>query len=212
MWITRRDVSGPLSVVKQGSQAVFATDNGPLTTSKYGVVMDCRQAQSVLALAVGQDACDPAAEQAVRAHLTACPVCRQTQRDLEIAHAALLESRTQPAFRRGLWPQVAACIAEWECRPQFARFNVWVPSLAAVAACLLLVSVAVFEVDQHAGRLLPSVVLDQPSASRNLYESDPNFTADRGEVISARDIARWRQTQERTQPVGWGRRPAWPAD
>jgi hypothetical protein len=116
---------------------------------------------------------------------------------------------------------VAACLAEWERRPQFARFNVWVPSCAAVAACLLLVSVAVLEVDQQTSRFLPSVVLDQPWASRDLYETDPNFAADRGEVISSRDIARWRQLQnraelqERAQPVGWGprsRHPAWPAD
>jgi hypothetical protein len=143
-------------------------------------MMDCRQAQSVLALAVGQDGCDPVAEDAVRAHLAACPQCRKVQRDMEAAHAALLESRSQPRFRHGLWPQVAACIAEWERRPQFARFNVWVPSFAAAAACLLLVTV---------GLLQPS------PPSRDLFKSDPMFASDRGHLISVEDLARWQDLQ-----------------
>ena len=88
--------------------------------------------------------------------------------------------------------------------------------LLALAESLRLAPVAVFEVDQHTGRLLPSVVLDQPSASRNLYDSDPNFAADRGKVISARDIARWQRALEQTRPVDPGqpalRQATWPAD
>jgi predicted anti-sigma-YlaC factor YlaD len=152
--------------------------------------MDCRQIQSVLALAVGQDPCDPVDEQAVRAHLSDCPCCRRFRQELEASHAALLESRVH----RGLWPQVAACLAEWECRPRFARFNVWVPSVAAVAASLLLISVAVLEVDHHTHQWLPSVVQDR-STPRNLFLTDPNFTASRGQMLSPDDVIRWRQMQ-----------------
>lgn len=171
--------------------------------------MNCRHVQSLLSLAVGQDAADPTAEESIRVHLASCAVCSQVQRNLEAAHLALLESRTQPRLRRGLWPQVAACIADWERRPQFARFNVWVPSCAAVAACVLLVSVAVLEVDET-HRWLPSVVMDRPE-QRNLFVTDPDFASDRGQVISAEDISRWRQQDSKSSRLQQATRqfPQW---
>jgi hypothetical protein len=75
---------------------------------------------------------------------------------------------------------VAACIAEWERRPQFARFNVWVPSFAAAAACLLLVAVGLME--------------PAPPA-RDLFKSDPMFAANRGQLISVEDLNRWQDLQ-----------------
>uniref|UniRef100_A0A7C2K259 Zf-HC2 domain-containing protein n=1 Tax=Schlesneria paludicola TaxID=360056 RepID=A0A7C2K259_9PLAN len=166
--------------------------------------MDCRQIQSVLALVVGQDPCDPADEQAVRAHLSNCPACRRFRQDLKVSHTALLESRTQPQFRRGLWPQVAACLADWESRPQFARFNVWVPSVAAVVACLLLVSVAALEVDHHSQQWLPSLVQERTAPPRDLF-NDPDFSHNRGRLLSRDDVRRWYELHQ-NQPQQASRR------
>lgn len=164
--------------------------------------MDCRQVQSVLALAVGQDLSDVTTLEAVREHVGRCPACQRLEQQFAVAHAALLDSRTVPRLRRGLWPQVAQCIADWDRRPQFARFNVWVPSLAAVAACVLLVTVAVLEVDQSGPQWLSGVRAEQSaSASRNLFATDPRFAKSRGDFLSPQDVARWRQFQSPTQPV-----------
>ena len=102
-------------------------------------------------------------------------------------------------------------------RPALRNGNVWVPSFAAVAACVLLVSVAVLEVDRHGSRWLPSVVLDPADQPRDLFLTDPDFAAHRGQVISAEDIARWqKQRPNRWQQARVPLRPqppqTWPQD
>ena len=141
--------------------------------------MDCRQSQALMALAVGQDHPAPDAESALHQHLEHCPGCRQVRRQLLKSQQALLESRLQPDPRRRLWPRIAE-LAELEQRPQFARFNVLVPSAVAAAACLLLVSVTLLEVSHR-------------PPTRDLFVSDPAFNAQHGKLPTDEDLERWRR-------------------
>ncbi len=125
--------------------------------------MDCRQSQSFLALMVGQDHADSAAECLVRQHVVGCPSCRKFHAELLASQAALADSRIQVGARRQLWPRVAERLAELECRPQFARFNVWVPTAVAAAACLLLVAVAAVEMQRRDDSLFRSMAGNRPA-------------------------------------------------
>lgn len=145
--------------------------------------MDCRQAQSFLALMVGQDHNDSAGEQHVRQHVTQCASCRRFHQDIGTAQVSLSEAGLQVQTRRHLWPRVAERLAELDRRPQFARFNVLVPTSVATVACLLLVAVTLLDTQQN------------PSGSRDLFRSDPSFAASRGELPSQADFQRWQQRQ-----------------
>lgn len=165
--------------------------------------MDCRQAQSFLALMVGQDHNDSAGEQHVRQHVTHCASCRRFHQDIGTAQVSLSEAGLQVQTRRHLWPRVAERLAELDRHPQFARFNVLVPTSVATVACLLLVAVTLLEPQQNS------------SASRDLFRTDPSFAATRGELPSQADLQRWQrqrgefrlQQPELQQARGQVRRP-----
>jgi hypothetical protein len=154
--------------------------------------MDCRQAQSLVALMVGQDHADANLEGAVQQHVLQCASCRKFHSELVASQSLLGEARLYSDSRRRLWPQVAERLAELDRRPRFARFNVWVPTVVTAAACLLLVTVATLETQRPQGGILPGMVWQQP-ASRDLFLSDPEFSMHRGELPTADDLARWRR-------------------
>jgi hypothetical protein len=152
------------------------------------MTMHCEQARAALALWVGQDLTDAADRKALDEHLAGCPQCRREQVAFVATQQVLREAQQPEGPRVGLWPRVAARLAVWEARPQYQRFNVWVPTVAAALACSVLVGVAIFEV-QH--RSSPSNML--ASQSRNLFETDPEFAASRGRVVTQQDLQRWQQ-------------------
>lgn len=153
--------------------------------------MDCRQAQSLAALSVGQDHADPAIERALHQHLGECADCRRFHRQLIVSQAVLVECRVHPASRSRLWPRVAERLAELEQRPQFLRFNVWLPTSAAAAACLLLMTVAMVEVQRRDDAVARPVAARLES--RDLFRTDPVFASNRGGLPSDNDLERWRR-------------------
>lgn len=168
------------------------SDEAVFNRNRQGfLVMDCRQAQTFLALVVGQDHADARAEGAVSEHVEHCAVCQSFQRQLRVSQSALVEARLVPDSRRRLWPRVAERLAGLTCRPQFARFNIWVPTTIAAAACLLLVAVASQELQYRSDGYLSSAFSRQPEP-RDLFQTDPEFAANRGELPSAVDLHRWR--------------------
>lgn len=152
--------------------------------------MNCRQAQTYLALAAGQDLEDDSIEPQLRVHLKGCPGCRQQAGHLSEVPAILSEARLSLAQSPRLWPRVSAALAELDRKPQFARFNVWVPSTMAAAACGLLFGVAMLEVNQDSGSLLSR--LSPPAVQkRDLFRTDPQFATTRGQFPSEGDVQRW---------------------
>jgi hypothetical protein len=152
--------------------------------------MDCRQAESLLALWAGNDLdeIDPARQ--VQAHLDACEHCRQRSREFVVAHTALQEARCDAPDLCNLWPRVKARLVEWERSPRFAKFNVWVPTAVAAVACSLLVFVASVEVQRKLQR--------QPA--RDLFRDDENLARSRGQLVSPYDLERWRETEFEAVP------------
>lgn len=153
-------------------------------------VMDCRQAQSLMALMVGQDHGDSQSVDGLERHVEHCAACQKFHQDLQVSQSVLQEARLQVVFRRRVWPSVAARLSEAERTPRFARFNVWVPTAVATAACLLLVSVALFEVQRRNAELFPGMAW-QGSPSRDLFQTDPQFSASHGNLPSEADFERW---------------------
>lgn len=153
--------------------------------------IDCRTARTLVALQVGHDLPDAASLRSVTAHVEECSVCRAWQQQLLASQTVLTESRLMFEPHGKLWPRVAACLTEWERRPQFARFNVWIPTVVATAACLLLVAVATLEMQRHNGGLSLEMVWQSPSP-RDLFRTDPAFAANHGQFPSAEDVQRWR--------------------
>ena len=164
----------------------------PVTRPASAVrALDCRQARSLLALEVGLDLPDAETRHQLQAHLKLCPDCRCRQRQLHESQAVLVESRLTLDPRSRLWPRVASQLAEWEARPQFARFNAWVPTAIASVACLLLVSIATFEFQQgDNGR--PANMAWSRSETRDLFQTAPEFRVTHGQFPSEADIRRWR--------------------
>jgi hypothetical protein len=109
--------------------------------------MECRQVEPLLALWVGNDL-ESGHDVALQQHLELCPQCRERSRQLVVAETALQEARLSPVAGESLWPRVRAKLREWERRPQFAKFNVWVPTAIAAVACSLMVMVASVEVQR----------------------------------------------------------------
>ncbi len=161
------------------------------------MTMHCEQAHAALALWVGQDLTDVADQRALDEHLAGCPQCRSEQVAFVAAQRVLREAQ-QPSVRpAGLWPKVSARLTAWDKRPQYQRFNVWVPTVAAALACSVLVGVAIYEVQQ---RVTESEML--AAQSRNLFLTDPEFAASNGRVISPQDVHRWQQAlRDAPQPT-----------
>jgi hypothetical protein len=164
--------------------------------------MDCRQAQALWSLVIGQDQPDSAELAALERHTRGCPGCRRFHDDLSRSQTALQEARLTIDPRPRLWPRVSATLIEWERRPKYAVFNVWVPTAIASLACLLLVSVAVWEVDRHRdGSSMIDVVLQRP-APRNLFVSDPAFRGTLGAQPTQDDLRRWQGKHAEAFPGG----------
>jgi len=82
---------------------------------------------------------------------------------------------------------VARRLAELDVKPQFLRFNVWIPSALATAACLLLVSMAMLEIQRESLRGSQW----QAASERDLFQSDPKFNTHRGQLPNREDLVRW---------------------
>lgn len=160
--------------------------------------MDCRQASNWLALGAGQDLTEADIAASVEHHLHQCPLCRRKQSDLQSTLNLLAEAQLMPDPRRRLWPRVSQRLAELELRPRFLRFNVWVPTTLAAAACLLMVSVVAVEFQRHNERDL----FGQPwqaSSQRDLFQSDPQFNVGRGQLPTSADWKRWETAHDEQQ-------------
>jgi predicted anti-sigma-YlaC factor YlaD len=159
--------------------------------------MDCRQAESWLALWVGNDLSDTEPARQLQVHLEQCEHCRAKSLEFVVAHTALQEARCVPAETPVcLWPRVRARLAQWDCRPQFARFNVWVPTALATVACSLLVWVATVEVQRK---------VQQWPQVQNLHQPAMSLQARRSPSVSPRDFERWRELER--QPVRFASGP-----
>lgn len=157
---------------------------------------------------VGQDHGDAHSAEGLERHAGQCAACQKFQLDLQVSQTVLQEARLEVTFRRQLWPSVAARLSEFERSPRFARFNVWVPTTVAAAACLLLVSVALVEVQRRNAELFPGAVWQnmawQNSAKRDLFRTDPAFNSTHGELPSEADFERWLSRPGQTVPTQVG--------
>jgi predicted anti-sigma-YlaC factor YlaD len=127
--------------------------------------MDCRQTEALLALWVGHDLADGEPARSIQTHLETCDRCRERSRQFVVAHTALLESRLATPPGASVWPRVRSRLAELERQPHFAKFNVWVPTAIAAAACSLMVLVAAVEVQRKFDeRSVPAPVVSKVRA------------------------------------------------
>lgn len=107
--------------------------------------MNCHQAESAIALEVGNDLDESALEE-LTTHLARCPECRAYQRQLSKA-VDVLQS---PAEERpwspddSVWPGVANYLAK-SAQPASLRrhFNGWTPAMTVVAACAVMVVISI---------------------------------------------------------------------
>lgn len=161
--------------------------------------MDCQQADALLALWVGSDLEHAEQSRLLQAHLEACPRCRQRSQEFVVAETALQEARCVASETPSLWPSVRSRLLEWERRPHFAKFNVWVPTVVATVACSLLVMVASIEVQRRVQRWSNPPMAAQPwERGRNLFVSDPGFSTTRGSDLTREDLERWKDLEFRT--------------
>lgn len=149
--------------------------------------MDCRQAKHWIALIAGQDPTDSQVAAGVQQHLRSCPACRDYHESCGQTLSVLADSRRVPDPRRRLWPAVARRLAELDVQPPFLRFNVWIPTALASAACLFLVSVAMLEIQRESARSSQW----QAASERDLFQSDPKFNTNRGQLPNRTDFVRW---------------------
>ncbi|MBI1346767.1 hypothetical protein GC163_10820 [bacterium] len=149
--------------------------------------MDCRQAKHWIALIAGQDPTDSQTAGAVRQHVEHCADCRCFHASVGQALSVLPDARREVRGTRRLWPRVAQRLSELDVKPQFLRFNVWIPTVLASAACLLLVSVAIVEVQQQSGQSLNW----QAANERNLFQSDPQFNQHRAQQPTPQEMRQW---------------------
>jgi hypothetical protein len=165
--------------------------------------MDCRQAQSEWALHVGNDPVETETLTMLERHTRSCPRCQRYQLALQQSQVVLQEARLVCEPRPRLWPRVSAVLRGMERRPQFAPFNIWIPTSVAAVACVLLLSVAIFEVDRHSpgGNGVVNVVLNRPQP-RDLFQTDPAFKASQGTFPTAADFERWQTQEQQGFPLG----------
>jgi predicted anti-sigma-YlaC factor YlaD len=105
--------------------------------------MNCKIAQSQLALLVGNDL-EPAAVDQVRKHLDKCDCCRRHFDRLTAAQEAL-QAPAEGAWSatdESLWPKLSVRLASATAGSKPHRLNGWAASLAVAAACTAMVWVA----------------------------------------------------------------------
>ncbi len=110
--------------------------------------MNCRRAQSEIALWAGDDL-DETNHLGLQHHLESCPECRaylaEMQDLLRLVDDCPLrdeaDAASQQAVENSLWPSLSTRLAKLPA-PQTDRFNGWVPALAVAAVCLVMVLVA----------------------------------------------------------------------
>jgi hypothetical protein len=155
--------------------------------------MDCHQAHSLLPLWVGQDLSggelsDGGVVRQLEEHVGNCPACAARRQELVRSQQVLQDSRDGTVYPlRSVWPVVMSRLAAWDARPQYSVFNVWIPTLAAAAAALLLVTLAVAEL-RRTGPLGPSIPIADRGDQRNLFLSDPEFARGSEEFPSGPDL------------------------
>lgn len=105
--------------------------------------MNCKIAQSQLALLVGNDL-EPAAVDEVRKHLDKCDGCRRHFDRLTAAQEALQTpaEASWSASDESLWPNLSVRLASASAGSKPHRLNGWAASLAVAAACTAMVWVA----------------------------------------------------------------------
>jgi predicted anti-sigma-YlaC factor YlaD len=105
--------------------------------------MNCKIAQSQLALLVGNDL-EPAAVDQVRKHLDQCDCCRRHFDRLTAAQEALQTpgEGAWSATVESLWPKLSLRLASATAGSKPHRLNGWAASLAVAAACTAMVWVA----------------------------------------------------------------------
>ena len=87
-----------------------------MTNDAEAIAMNCEQSRRLLPLWIGNDLSDTTEVEALRAHVAACPKCREQQRRLQLsldalqtistsAMVSILPSRTalKKQFRRPVW-------------------------------------------------------------------------------------------------------------
>ena len=136
--------------------------------------MNCRQANRLLPLWVGQDLADASEAEALRTHLTVCSDCSVQQRQLQFSLDALQSISTTSLAsgsggeRLSLWPRLAMVLKEVPRRRD--QFNGWIVASAMALAAMLMVGVSVVQIRREMGDSIPS-----NSAVRNLFDTDQRF-------------------------------------
>lgn len=136
--------------------------------------MNCHQAESAIALEVGNDL-DESAREELATHLARCPECCDYQRRLGKA-VGVLQSPVEDrpwSPDDSVWPGVSSYLAR-AAQPASLRqhFNGWTPAMTVVAACAVMVAISILRPSQ-----------DQPTST--YYIGVPNW---QNEVGVGRDF------------------------
>lgn len=99
--------------------------------------MNCNDIKRKLALLIGNDLEDVHAS-AVRRHLSECPDCRETRRQLDDSHSVLRAVRGIAKQESGnsLWPRINAQLPQVTLQPPERSPLGWLPTATLAAACL----------------------------------------------------------------------------
>lgn len=141
--------------------------------------MNCRQANRLLPLWIGQDLADAAEAESLRVHLTECRDCSQQRRLLQETLDALqsVSTTSLPAgsSRPSLWPRLAMVLKDVPRRRD--QFNGWIPAAAMALAAMLMVAVSVVQIRREMGDPMQYSWFEDSStpADRNLFETDRRF-------------------------------------
>lgn len=102
--------------------------------------MNCKRAQSEIALWVGGDL-DDASIAALGQHLNRCPACDRVRLQMQRAMSALEDQpAAESSLHDSIWPEVSKQLPQ--SLPQGDRFNGWLPAIAMAAVCCLMLTIA----------------------------------------------------------------------
>jgi hypothetical protein len=142
--------------------------------------MNCRLANRLLPLWIGQDLADASEADALQAHLVQCQDCSEQGRQLQEALDALqsISTTSLPAesgSHSRLWPRLAMVLKEVPRRRD--QFNGWIPAVAMAMAASLMVAVSVVQIRREMGNTVRTNWYQDSSTSvdRNLFETDRRF-------------------------------------